>query len=528
MARKWELIGTESPVGAQTSDVPGWVTDALSRMYERHPGIFRTAEAEGRRIFLTGKNYRYAITCEGQAGQYRSIYRRKRVDHATALVVRDERVLLVRNKGRRRYSLPGGAIEEEESGRDALVRHLKEQTNLKVRGSYLLFNYKSRANRHRVFRVEAVGNVRVRRKVLDSYAWWDVNSELPVRDSAREIIAGARLKSGRRNQRTSAASVRVASGWRIQRIFAAFARIASGRRIRKTRAAFGLVVNERNEILLIQRGYGWSKGKWSLPGAHADKGERLQETAIRETREETGIWMSADVLYHRSERHGFEVWRGRRMGGRRRVQRRECMDAQWFKADMLPHDDSLAFGPDSRAIGKWAAENPGSRRVHYPRSKMRRAGFGLVVNSNNEVLLIERKHGTRKGKWSIPGGDADKRERRRDTAIRETLRATGIDFAPDSLYYQNRFGARIWIGKPLRSPADVSGGRWFAVNELPDEESLGFAIDVRTIEKCGPTKLRHSSLQGVIHSRPVLISIAPPPLSVNILQISPLGISCST
>ena len=193
--------------------------------------------------------------------------------------------------------------------------------------------------------------------------------------------------------------------------------------------------------------------------------------------------MSTDVLYYKSERHRFEVWRGRRIGGRRRVQRGECMDAQWFKADMLPHDDSLAFGPDRRVIGKWAAENRGSRRVHYPRSKMRRAGFGLVVNSSNEVLLIERKHGTRKGKWSIPGGTADKRERRRDTAIRETLRATGIDFAPDSLYYQNRFGARIWIGKPLRSPTDVSGGRWFAVNELPDEECLGFAIDVRTIEK---------------------------------------------
>ena len=29
--------------------------------------------------------------------------------------------------------------------------------------------------------------------------------------------------------------------------------------------AFGLVVNNRNEILLIQRGYGKDKGKWSLP-----------------------------------------------------------------------------------------------------------------------------------------------------------------------------------------------------------------------------------------------------------------------
>ena len=196
MARKWELIGTESPVGAKTSDVPRWVIDAQSRMYERDPGIFRTAEAEGRRVVLTGRNYRYAITCKGQAGQYRNFYRRKRVDRAAALAVREGKVLLVRNTGRRRYSLPGGAIEEGESGGDAIALHLNEQTNLKVRGSYLLFSYKSRANRHRVLRVEAVNSVRVRRKVLDSYAWWDVNSELPVRDSAREIISRARITLG--------------------------------------------------------------------------------------------------------------------------------------------------------------------------------------------------------------------------------------------------------------------------------------------------------------------------------------------
>ena len=248
-------------------------------------------------------------------------------------------------------------------------------------------------------------------------------------------------------------------------------------------AAFGLVVNDRNEILLIQRGYGRSKGKWSLPGGHADKGESLRETARRETLEETGIRMSTDVLYYKSERHHFEVWRGRRMGGRRKVQRRECLDAQWFKTDMLPHDDSLAFGPDRRAIGKWAVENPGSRRVHYPRSKMRRAGFALLVNSRNEVLLIERKRGTRTGRWSIPGGNADRGERRREAAVRETLRATGITFEPDCLYYQNRHGAQIWKGKPVRSPADFCGGRWFAMDELPDEDSLGFAIDVRTTEK---------------------------------------------
>ena len=103
--------------------------------------------------------------------------------------------------------------------------------------------------------------------------------------------------------------------------------------------------------------------------------------------------MTADSLYYKSEHHRFEIWKGKRIGGRLRVQRKQCLDAKWFKNDVLPHDDNLAFGPDKRAIGKWAAENPGSRRVYYPRSKMGRAGFGLVVNDRKEVLLIQRKKG---------------------------------------------------------------------------------------------------------------------------------------
>ena len=267
----------------------------------------------------------------------------------------------------------------------------------------------------------------------------------------------------------------------------------------KSLPAFGLVVNQRNEILLIQRGYGKDKGKWSLPGGMRDKGETYRDTAVRETREETGIRMSADELYYRGTRSRFEVWRGKRIGGRLRVQRKECLDAKWFQFDMLPHDEDLAFGPDKRAIGKWAAANPGSRRVHYPRSKMVKSGFALVVNDRNEILLIRRTRGPRARKWSLPGGNAIRGRGRRDTAVHETQRATGIRFVPDRLYYENRHDARIWLGKPSslviqlgpltfpmrkeNAPAANPNSHWFPLDHLPDDDSLGFAIDVRTIEK---------------------------------------------
>ena len=247
---------------------------------------------------------------------------------------------------------------------------------------------------------------------------------------------------------------------------------------------FALVVNNKNEILLIQRGYGGTKGKWSLPGGRRDRGENLRRTAIRETREETGIKTTADSLYLKGRRNNLEVWRGSHLGGTLRPQKRECLDAKWFQMDMLPHDDNLAFGPDKIVIKKWADENAGSRRVHYPRSKMGRAGFLLVVSPDDEVLLRRRRSGRRVDKWGLPGGKPSSGQSRRDAAVCETQRVTGIKVAVKRFYYENRHRAGIWLAAPIGSIEGAGGGvGWFDLEELPDDDSLAFAIDVRTIQK---------------------------------------------
>ena len=50
------------------------------------------------------------------------------------------------------------------------------------------------------------------------------------------------------------------------------------------KAAGGLVENKKKEILMIFR-----RGKWDLPKGKLDKGETLEECAIREVEEETGL-----------------------------------------------------------------------------------------------------------------------------------------------------------------------------------------------------------------------------------------------
>ena len=247
--------------------------------------------------------------------------------------------------------------------------------------------------------------------------------------------------------------------------------------------AFGLVVNAKNEILLIQRGYGKDRGKWSLPGGMRDRGESLKQAAIRETLEETGIRMSADTLYYKNKSGRLETWRGRDRGGNIKIQKKECWDAKWFQLDMLPDDDMLAFGPDKIVIGKWAREIRGSRRVHYPRAQMRRAGFALVVNERLEILLVREEGRQRRGSWRLPGGITRKAEKRSDAAGRETRNATGVTIAVRSLYYENRHLARIYLADPVGDRRIGAGARWFPLSDLPSDENLAFAVDVRTIEK---------------------------------------------
>jgi 8-oxo-dGTP pyrophosphatase MutT (NUDIX family) len=50
------------------------------------------------------------------------------------------------------------------------------------------------------------------------------------------------------------------------------------------KAAGGLVLNEKKELLMIFR-----RGKWDLPKGKLDSGETLEQCAVREVKEETGL-----------------------------------------------------------------------------------------------------------------------------------------------------------------------------------------------------------------------------------------------
>ena len=109
-------------------------------------------------------------------------------------------------------------------------------------------------------------------------------------------------------------------------------------------AAGGLVTNENNEILLIHR-----RGKWDLPKGKLDKGETLEQCAVREVQEETGLQhitlqkplITTYHTYHESGKFILKEshWYNMSVNGRQPLvaqAEEDITEAKWVKESALP------------------------------------------------------------------------------------------------------------------------------------------------------------------------------------------------
>ena len=104
-------------------------------------------------------------------------------------------------------------------------------------------------------------------------------------------------------------------------------------------------------ILLIKRLTVPFKGYWALPGGRAEPGESVEQTIVREVKEETGLVVT--VVRKIGEYHEQGVQGGYEydyypacflvqvVGGEMRKQQSEIEDIQLFSLDEVPED--LAF-----------------------------------------------------------------------------------------------------------------------------------------------------------------------------------------
>ena len=99
------------------------------------------------------------------------------------------------------------------------------------------------------------------------------------------------------------------------------------------------------------------RGAWSFPSGFVDAGEGLEQAAIRETEEETGldirIQRQLGAFAHPGDRVVFIAYAARVLRGRIAVGR-ECQDVRYFPPDALP---ALAFAHDAQILRLWRSES---------------------------------------------------------------------------------------------------------------------------------------------------------------------------
>lgn len=110
---------------------------------------------------------------------------------ATAVVIIDGKVLLVRDKGTNRFSLPGGGIKKGEPSTSAAARELYEELGLRATVIRRLrdCDFQGSVNAHCVCLIEAEGDVHFRGHELDEFIWWDMRKPISIHPHVLEILS---------------------------------------------------------------------------------------------------------------------------------------------------------------------------------------------------------------------------------------------------------------------------------------------------------------------------------------------------
>jgi ADP-ribose pyrophosphatase YjhB (NUDIX family)/ribosomal protein S18 acetylase RimI-like enzyme len=124
----------------------------------------------------------------------------------------------------------------------------------------------------------------------------------------------------------------------------------------------GVVIEMDGGIVLIQRGHAPHKGRWAFPSGYVEADERLEEAAVREAKEETGLDVEiielADVNSYPEgpPSSGIMVfYRARPVGGQL-IGGDDALDARVYLPDDVP---VLPFRTHREMLSRWLLQRAG-------------------------------------------------------------------------------------------------------------------------------------------------------------------------
>lgn len=118
--------------------------------------------------------------------------------------------------------------------------------------------------------------------------------------------------------------------------------------------AVAVVIERDGRLLFGRRGPGAREaGKWSFPAGFVERGERVEDAAVREVREEVGLQVELGPLIGLYSATGetvvLAVYIAAAVSGQP-VARDDLVEIGWFPPNGLPE---LAFPHDERIVAAW-------------------------------------------------------------------------------------------------------------------------------------------------------------------------------
>jgi 8-oxo-dGTP diphosphatase len=136
------------------------------------------------------------------------------------------------------------------------------------------------------------------------------------------------------------------------------------------KVAVAVILGNLDAVLLGRRCIDPGAGLWSFPAGYVNRGELVEEAAVREVLEELGVTVRLTGLVGVYSERGSAVilivYSGEIEAGEPTPDGHEVSEVHWFPLGQLPED--LAFPHDRRVLADWKrARQTGSlNKIHDP------------------------------------------------------------------------------------------------------------------------------------------------------------------
>ncbi len=145
----------------------------------------------------------------------------------------------------------------------------------------------------------------------------------------------------------------------------------------------GALIEIDEGVVLIRRGHDPHKGRWALPAGFIEADESIEEAAVRECREETGLEVELIEMFHvdsfpndPTPQSGIIIfYRARPVGGEL-TPGDDAVEAAVFPPDRLPRD--VAFRTHRTALKRWAGLHGAATNFSGPKDEVSLAREVLI------------------------------------------------------------------------------------------------------------------------------------------------------